>query len=79
MNQRERKAWILETLASGKFESIQDAYYVVGGEYQSLEGMPFGVRTLPNHIRDDFDAGSISEKKSIELLADAVRKIPDEV
>lgn len=79
MNQRERKDWILRTLSSGNFESIQDAYYVVGGEYQSLEAMPFGLRTLPNHIRDDFDAGRISEQESIDRLADAVRKIPDEV
>jgi len=79
MNQRERKAWILQTLASGNFESIQDAYDVVGGEYQSLEAMPFGLRTLPNHIRDDFDAGRISEQESINRLVDAVRKIPDEV
>lgn len=77
MNQRERKIWILEMLASGDFESIQDAFHVVGGEYESLEAMPFGLRTLPNHIRDDFDAGRISASQSIELLADAVRNIPD--
>ena len=79
MNQGERKAWILRTLSSGDFESIQDAYEVVGGEYQSLEAMPFGLRTLPNHIRDDFDAGRISGKDSISRLADAVRRIPDDV
>lgn len=78
MNQNERKAWILRTLSDGDFESIQDAYHVVGGEYQSLEAMSFGLRTIPNHIRDDYDAGRISGPKSIELLADAVRRIPDE-
>jgi len=79
MNQLERKTWILETLSASDFESIQDAYHVVGGEYQSLEVMPFGLRTLPNHIRDDYDAGRISGAKSIELLVDAVQRIPDEV
>jgi len=78
MNQRERKAWILNTLASGRFESIHDAMVEVGGDYDSLEAMPFGLRHRPNHIIDDFDAGRISEAESIQALAQAVQEIPDE-
>lgn len=78
MNQRERKSWILQTLEAGDFECIHGAWRAVGAAYQSLEGMPFGLKTRPNHIVDDYDRGRISAEQSIRMLVDAVHEIPDD-
>lgn len=77
MDQAQRKAWIIQQLESGRFESIHEAWPVVRGEFESLEGIPFGVRTKPNHIFTDIMDNRITGDQSIHLLVEAVRSIPD--
>ena len=77
MNQSQRKAWIIEQLESSQFENIHEAWHVIGGEFQSLEAMPFGVRTKPNHVFTDFMDNRISGEESVHALLAIVMEIPD--
>lgn len=76
MKQRERRAWILETLKSGPSRAFMTL--AVGGEYASVGAMPFGLSTRPNHIHDGFDADWITAEQSFRLIIDAVGEIPDQ-
>ena len=79
MNQSERKAWIIEQLECGKFENIHEAWRMVGGEFQSLEAMPFGVSTKPNHVFTDFMDNRISGQESVRALLAIVKEVPDAI
>ncbi|WP_172202686.1 hypothetical protein [Niveibacterium sp. COAC-50] len=77
MDQAQRKAWIIARLSGDKFENIHEAWAVVGGEFNSLEGMPFGMKTRPNHIFTDFIDNRISGPESVRAFLEVVESIPD--
>ncbi|MGM9479912.1 hypothetical protein ACS5PN_01820 [Roseateles sp. NT4] len=77
VNQAERKTWIVQRIREGDFENIHEAWAVVGGEYNSLEALPFGLKTRPNHIFSDFMDNKLTGPASVQALLDAVLEVPD--
>ena len=77
MNNVERKEFIVSKILENNASDIFEALKIVGGDIESLEGVPFGSRNRVNEISMDFVEGKLDAKESLEQLMNFVSSVPD--
>jgi len=79
MNQRERKAFLIGELQSGRYGSSYEVLNVLEGHFSSLEAVPFGLRNQPTRICEDLSDGRITREQSVAKLIEFLWEVPDDV
>lgn len=78
MNQRERKAFLIGELQSGRYGSSYEAMDALLGEFSALEAVPLGLRNEPIRICEDLTDEKITREESLAKLVKFLGEVPDE-